>query len=122
MRIAFVALTFHPEPGALRGLPLAKWLKARGHEVQVLTAFPQYPLGRIYPEYQLRPWLREDVDGIPVTRVPLYPSHDDSAFRRAATYLSFAVSARLLANRFIRDVDLIYLCESQPSNLPAAKA
>src|SRR5204863_8455980 len=43
MRILFVTITFHPEPGALRGLPLAKRLIESGDfEGTVLTAVPWY--------------------------------------------------------------------------------
>ena len=47
MRVIFLTLTFAPEPGALRGLPLAKWLATRGYDVKILTAFPNYPRGRV---------------------------------------------------------------------------
>ena len=84
MKIVFVTQWFEPEPGAIRGLPLARWLAARGHEVQVLTGVPNYPGGCVYPGYRIRLWQREVMDGIPVLRVPLYPSHDASALGRMA--------------------------------------
>src|SRR5438309_3881376 len=87
--IIFLTITFDPEPGAQHGLPLAKQLAARGHRVRVLTAYPQYPIGRIYPGYRVKLWQWETMDGILVLRVPIYPSHDTSAARRIATYLSF---------------------------------
>ena len=93
MRVIFLTLTFAPEPGALRGLPLAKWLATRGYDVKILTAFPNYPRGRVYPGYRIRPWQWEVMDNIRVLRVPIYPSHDTSAIRRILTYLSFAFAA-----------------------------
>ena len=63
MRILFVTITFHPEPGALRGLPLAKRLIESGDfEVTVLTAVPWYPLGHTYPGYRQRAWQWETID------------------------------------------------------------
>ena len=83
MRLLFLTITFHPEPGALRGLPLAKRLNESGEfDVTVLTAVPWYPLGHTYPGYAQRPWQWETIDGVRVLRVPIYPSHDSSAIRR----------------------------------------
>src|SRR5512134_3610698 len=74
MRILFVTQWFDPEP-MFKGLAFAKALRKRGHEVEVLTGFPNYPEGRIYPGYGQRLLHREEMDGISVLRVPLYPSH-----------------------------------------------
>src|SRR5215212_2713578 len=88
MRVLFLTITFHPEPGALRGLPLARRLVAAGDaDVTVLTAVPWYPLGRTYPGYRQRLWHWEVIEGIRILRVPIYPSHDSSALRRITTYL-----------------------------------
>lgn len=116
MRIIFLTITFDPEPGALRGLPLAKWLAARGYEIKVLTSFPQYPIGRIYPGYRTRLWQREVMDGIPVLRVPIYPSHDTRAARRILTYLSFALTASTIGASLIGPADIVYLYEPPPTN------
>ena len=93
MRILFVTQWFDPEPGAVRGLPLAKSLVRAGDKVQVLTGFPNYPGGKVYPGYKMRPWQRESVEDVSILRVPLYPSHDSSAVGRAVNYSSFALSA-----------------------------
>jgi len=116
MRVIFLTITFDPEPGALRGLPLAKWLAARGYDIKVLTAFPQYPEGRIYPGYRVRLWQREVMDGIPILRVPIYPSHDTSAVRRIGTYLSFALASSTIGASLIGPADAVYLYEPPPTN------
>ncbi|HEX6747034.1 MAG TPA: glycosyltransferase family 4 protein [Longimicrobium sp.] len=115
-RVIFVTMTFDPEPGNIRGLPLARWLAGRGYEVRVLTAFPNYPVGRLYPGYRMRPWMREVMDGVPVLRVPIYPSHDTSALRRIWTYLSFALSAATLGVALVGRGDLVYLYDPPPTN------
>ena len=96
MKIVLLSQWFDPEPGAIRGLPLARWLTARGHEVRVLTGVPNYPGGRVYAGYRQRLWQWEAMDGVPVLRVPLYPSHDASALRRVLNYASFSLSAATL--------------------------
>ncbi len=80
-----------------------------GHEVQVLTGFPNYPEGRLYPGYRIQPFLREACDGIPVCRAALYPSHDRSAIRRVLNYLSFALSASTFGLLNVDDVDVVYV-------------
>ena len=120
MKILFITQWFEPEPGALRGLPLAKELVARGHEVQVLTGFPNYPGGKIYPGYKLSLWQREEVEGIPVLRVPLYPSHDASSVRRVLNYTSFACCASLIGLPLVDRPDVIYVYHPPPTTaLPA---
>ncbi|RYB94299.1 glycosyltransferase [Nocardioides oleivorans] len=96
MRILLVTQWFDPEP-TFKGLLFAKELQRLGHEVEVLTGFPNYPGGRVYDGYRIRPFERTEVDGVPVTRVALYPSHDGSGVRRLMNYGTFAVSAALAA-------------------------
>ncbi len=115
-RVVFVTITFHPEPGALRGLPLAKVLRDKhGWEVEVVTAVPWYPIGRAYPGYALKPYQLEVVDGIPVHRFWIYPSHDRSAARRILTYLSFMVSTIVLAPFKLGRAPLIYHVDNLPT-------
>lgn len=96
MRILIISQLFQPEPH-FKGLEFAKALRAFGHDVEVLTGFPNYPGGKVYEGYRVRLVQREHMDGIRVTRGYLYPSHDRSALRRIANYVSFAASTTLLA-------------------------
>ncbi len=109
MRILYLTQWFEPEPGVIKGLKFVRALQAAGHEVTVVTGFPNYPAGRLYPGYRLRPIRRERVEGVSVVRLPLYPSHDSSSLRRSLNYLSFFLSALayLLVRR--RPFDLAYV-------------
>ena len=88
---------------------LAQSLQARGHEVAVLTGFPNYPSGAIYPGYALRLRQRETLAGVPVVRVPLYPEHSRSGVRRALNYISFALSAIVLGPWLAPRPDVIFV-------------
>jgi colanic acid biosynthesis glycosyl transferase WcaI len=109
LRTVFLTQWFNPEPGAIRGLPLARWLGDHGHEVRVLTGVPNYPGGRVYPGYRMRLWQREVMDGVPVLRVPLFPSHGISAIGRVTNYTSFSVSAATLGVTLIGQGDVAYV-------------
>lgn len=93
MRIMYLTQWFEPEPNIVKGLAFVRALEAAGHQVTVVTGFPNYPTGKLYPGYRLRWIQRETVAGVRVVRLPLYPSHDASAARRALNFLSFFAAA-----------------------------
>jgi glycosyltransferase involved in cell wall biosynthesis len=106
-KVLLLTQWFDPEP-TIKGLPFARELVRLGFDVEVLTGFPNYPHGKLYPGYQQR-WLqRETIDGVRIRRVPLYPSHDQSALRRVLNYLSFAVTSLLYGLRAAGRADVIY--------------
>lgn len=107
MKILLLTQWFQPEP-MYKGLPLAKELSRRGHKVEVLTGFPNYPGGKVYPGYRIRPWMRETIEGIPVVRVALYPSHDKCKIRRILNYATFALSASIAGCTLMKRPDIIY--------------
>ena len=80
-----------------------------GHEVEVLTGFPCYPQGKLYDGYKLK-WLqREIIDGIPVTRLPLYPSHDQSAARRMLYYSTLSLAMSVIGPWVTGKADVAYV-------------
>lgn len=111
MRIAFITQWYDPEVGsaAIPGA-IVRALQARNHHVEVITGFPNYPAGELYDGYRVRPYRREVVRGVPVHRVPLYPSHDASPLRRIANFVSFMFAASSIGAVIARrsDVALIY--------------
>ena len=92
MRAVVLSQWFPPEKAAIPE-DIARGLAEHGHEVTVLTGFPNYPTGRIYEGWRQRPWLDGTTDGYRVRRVALYPSHDSSPARRAAGYFSFGATS-----------------------------
>lgn len=108
MRILFLTQWFDPEP-VFKGLLFAKELSKLGHHVEVLTGFPNYPNGKVYPGYKIRLWQRQVMDGIPVIRVALYPSHDQSSLKRIANYVSFSLSAAAIGTLLTEAPDVVYV-------------
>lgn len=107
MKILLLTQWFDPEP-TFKGLLFAQALRDKGHEVEVLTGFPNYPGGKIYDGYKLSPYKKEVIDGIVVHRAALYPSHNSSALKRVFNYVSFAISSTLVGLVKTRDIDVIY--------------
>ena len=106
-RILLITQWFDPEPTS-KGLVFARALVQKGFQVEVLTGFPNYPGGKIYPGYKIKLCRKETIDDIMITRVALFPSHDRNAMKRALNYLSFFVSALVYGLFFARKPSVIY--------------
>lgn len=107
IRVLLLTQWFDPEP-TFKGMVFARELVRQGFEVEVLTGFPNYPGGRVYPGYRIKLLQREVIDGVQVTRVPLYPNHDQSAIKRVLNYASFAASSLVYGLFMARRADVIY--------------
>ncbi|NOZ73208.1 MAG: glycosyltransferase family 4 protein [Chloroflexi bacterium] len=95
MRILYLSHYFPPEFGAAaaRAYSTSRWLVSFGHDVTVLTGFPNYLVGNIPERYRGKKWVREEMDGVKVYRTWLYTSPQRSNWRRLANYISFMVSS-----------------------------
>ncbi|RXK88047.1 glycosyltransferase WbuB [Chlorobaculum sp. 24CR] len=107
MQILILTQWFDPEP-AIKGVIFAKELVGQGFDVEVVTGFPNYPGGKLYPGYKIEWIQREVIDGVKVTRLPLYPSHNQNALERMLNYVSFSVSALLYGFFMVKRPDVIY--------------
>ena len=107
MHILILSQYYDPEP-IPKPVELARELKFLGHEVSVVTGFPNYPTGDLYPGYKLRFLRKTKENGIDVTRTFVFPYHGKSVFGRIVNYCSFLISApfSLIRNR---NFDVIYV-------------
>ncbi|HEX9983068.1 MAG TPA: glycosyltransferase family 4 protein [Thermoanaerobaculia bacterium] len=90
MNIAYYSHWFVPEIGApsSRIYDLSReWLRA-GHEVQVATAFPNHPVGRLYPGYKRQLYGHEVIDGIQVHRHWSYITPNKGFAKKAIGHVS----------------------------------
>ena len=108
MKILILTQWYPPEPAHLLQ-ELAQTLLAGGHDVTVLTGFPNYPSGTLYPGYRVRWRQREVLAGVPVVRVPLYPEHSRSGAGRMLNYVSFSLSSALLGPWLLKRPDVIFV-------------
>ena len=85
---------------------LAQYLVHRGHEVQVVTGFPNYPLWRVWEGYRGHFYLREEISGVPVLRTYLFvPANPKKVLNRIIYDLSFSLSS-LVAGLMSKTWDL----------------
>lgn len=107
MKILLVTMYYHPEPVAIPH-DLAAALQQRGHEVTVVTGFPNYPSGEVYAGYRMRPWQWEKIDEVDVLRVPFFIDRSSSALRRIISFMSYTFMASVLALCLLKRPDVIW--------------
>lgn len=114
LKIAVLTQYYPPEVGAapIRMAALVDAFTARGHQVTVLTATPNYPLGRRFPGYA-RFLGREQIGAARVIRTWIYPTQRVNIFHRVASYVSFAFSSALAGTLLLRRPDVL-IVQSPP--------
>ncbi len=98
MKILYISQYFPPEMGApaARAAELSRHWAGGGHEVTVLTGFPNHPTGIVPAEYRAKfrhLVSREMIDGVSVIRTWLFPFPNCKAYERMLNYSSFCASS-----------------------------
>jgi glycosyltransferase involved in cell wall biosynthesis len=117
MKILYVSQYFPPEMGApaARAAELSRHWASAGHDITVLTGFPNHPTGVVPPEYrsQLRRFvLREKVEGVNVVRTWLLPFPNRKAHERMLNYSSFCASSAI-TGLFLPQPDVVIASSPQ---------
>src|SRR5260370_11695884 len=94
----YVSQCFTRERGApaARAAELSRHWAAAGHDVTVITGFPNPPTGIVPPQYRnrfRRLVAHEETDGVNVVRTWLLPFPNRKAYERMLNYSSFCASA-----------------------------
>jgi glycosyltransferase involved in cell wall biosynthesis len=100
VKILYISQYFLPEIAApaVRVSELSRHWAAAGHDVTVLTGFPNHPTGMVHPDYRRKLWrivFRERMDGVQVVRTWLWPRPNRKALGRILSFISFSVSAAI---------------------------
>ena len=107
MKIYFITQWYYPEPDG-RVSSLAEELVSRGHEVIVITGFPNYPRGKLYEGYSIKWRQWENIKGVKVLRLPLFPDHSRSKIKRILNYASFCLSLFIFSPWYIKKPDVFW--------------
>lgn len=114
MHILLLSDNYPPESsaGAIRSEAHAKCWAARGHEVTVVTCFPNFPEGKLFEGYRQRLYQVEHVDGVRVVRVPTVIFPNTGTVRRALDFASFMITGTF-ATFFVSKPDIVVASSPQ---------
>lgn len=76
--------------------------------MEVITTFPSYPGGKLFPGYKQRWRHFEFRDGVKLVRLPTYVSHGKSTLKRIISYLSFGIGACIYSNFGTKKPNIVY--------------
>ncbi len=109
MKIALFTHYFWPELGApsARLLELGRAWAARGHDVSVVTNFPNHPTGVVPEAYQGRSFQIEAKDGLRILRCRTYATPNRGFVRKTLGHLNFMLQSVLQATPHVRDADVV---------------
>jgi putative colanic acid biosynthesis glycosyltransferase WcaI len=96
MNILILGLNYLPESTSIGPYTadLAEYLKARQHDVRVVTGFPAAPQWKVQKGYEGKWFMHDTVNGVPVFRTYAYiPKNPRNALRRILFDTSFSLSA-----------------------------
>ena len=104
MHILFLTENYPPEvnASATRVSERMPYWIAAGHEVTVVTCFPNFPQGRLYPGWRQRWFQVEQSGGVRVVRLRTYIARNEGFLRRTLDFVSFMVAAVIAAPRLGR--------------------
>ena len=117
MKILYVSQYFPPEMGAPAGRvsELASHWVCAGHQVTVLTGFPNHPTGVVPADYRGRLHrlvCHEQVNGVNIVRTWLLPRPNGNSRDRILNYASFWVSSSLTGT-FLHRPDVVIATSPQ---------
>lgn len=95
MRILVVGINYAPDlvGVAKYNAELCEGLTSFGHEVRVVTAPPYYPEWSIPRPYRAPYYRSETINGVPLTRSPIYVPGTPTGAKRLLHHASFALSS-----------------------------
>lgn len=109
MRIVVYTHYFTPEIGAPSARIFEfsrKWVED-GHEVQVVTCFPNHPTGRLYKGYRGGHHMKECFSGVHVHRNWTYVTPNQGVLKKTLGHVSFLPSAFLFSNQKLLKPDVV---------------
>ena len=113
MKILFLTDNFPPEvnaPATRTHEHCVKWVEL-GHQVTVVTCFPNFPKGKIFEGYKNRLIKKESIDGINVIRVWSYIAKSKGFVSQIIDYLSYSITS-IIVGIFVK-TDIIIATSPQ---------
>lgn len=120
MKILIVTQYFYPE--TFRVNSLCAELVKRGHDVTVLTGFPQYPQGKIYDGYGFNKEYEHEWNGAKIERLKVLP-RGKTPIGLLLNCITFVREGKKWVKNCTEKFDAVYVFEVSPVTvgLPAAE-
>ena len=124
MRVLLYTYNYYPEPIGIAPLmtELAEGLVRKGHKVRVVTAMPNYPERKIYPDYKGQLYKREVRNGVEIDRCFVAIRPKPGLMGRAMLEGSFITLSFIKAISGWRPDVILSTSPSLPACLPVALA
>lgn len=111
MKILVVCQHYWPEPYPLPDI--CEELVRRGHEVDLITDVPNYPMGITYPEYKNGRQRKETHNGVSIARVFTIARRHNAVFR-LLNYYSFMFSSTWYVKHLSKNYDVVFTNQTSP--------
>ena len=113
MKVLIISQYFWPEN--FRVNELSEELIKLGHDITVLTGYPNYPKGEIFEEFLNKRTFYRKYKGVKIIRVPIIP-RKKGRFQLAINYLSFVFNSILIGYFKLHNkkFDLIFTFQVSP--------
>lgn len=120
MRILIVTQYFWPENFRVNNI--AEFLTSKGHIVDILTSYPNYPEGKIFEDFKKNPDNFKTYYGSKVFRVPVWLRRKSTKFDLFLNYLTFIFSAILFGTFKLRKrkYDIVFTFATSPITVAIA--
>lgn len=118
MKILFVCQYFYPE--VFRGNDIAFHWAEEGHDVHVVCGVPNYPHGKFYEGYGLFKKRHEVINGVKVTRLPIFP-RGNNKIMLMLNYFSYLIVAwvYMLFHALFHKYDRVFVQQLSPVMMSA---
>ena len=113
MKISIITHYYLPEIGApqARLSEMASEWQKNGHDVLVVTCFPNHPTGTIHPDYQAvfkkKRYMEERLNDISVVRCWVYATPNKGFAKKILGHISFMFSSIFQAWQKVKETDII---------------
>lgn len=111
MKILVIGQHFYPENFKINAI-VASLVEA-GHEICVLTGYPNYPQGEFYRGYSPDLPYEKEYCGAKIERVKIYP-RKKGKWNLTKNYLSFWINADKWVKKNAKGYDVTYCCQTSP--------
>lgn len=110
-KVLVICQYYYPEP--VRITDICEELVREGHEVDVVTDIPNYPMGNYYDDYSIRKNRNQTINGVNIHRCYTIP-RKNSHIMRLLNYHSFSFFSKQYIKRIKKKYDVVFVNQLSP--------